>query len=324
MARRGSGTRPADIPIVSFRKRREPALEFEVVGLGRLFRRRFRKPLDEPQRLGFYQVFCAARGDGLYTVDFTTHGFRPGDLVFAAPGQVQRFHPSPDVDGVMLVFTEEFFVQEDSDRKLLGSSHLFDPWSAGPVVRPSARGSFGFRAAFRAIEKEYRTGRTDAFREPLLRSMLRTILLQAERIKEGIVPPASVAQFPRFLLFKNCVERSFRTMRRVGGYAAELGVSARNLNRVTRVAAGLDAKDFIDARVMLELKRLLAHTDDGLKEIAAALGFDEPTNLVKYFRQRLHVTPMEFRAAWRARGSRGTKDGRPLSGSAARPQRDVS
>jgi len=213
----------------------------------------------------------------------------------------------------MLVFTEEFFVQEDSDRKLLGSSHLFDPWSAGPVVRPSARGSFGFRAAFRAIEKEYRTGRTDAFREPLLRSMLRTILLQAERIKEDIVPPASVAQFPRFLLFKNCVERSFRTMRRVGGYAAELGVSARNLNRVTRVAAGLDAKDFIDARVMLELKR-----------IAAALGFDEPTNLVKYFRQRLHVTPMEFRAAWRARGSRGTKDGRPLSGSAARPQRDVS
>ena len=223
-------------PRDSFRKKREPSLEFEVVGLGRLFRRRFRRPLDEPQRLGFYQVFCATRGEGLYTVDFTTHGFRAGDLVFAAPGQVQRFHPSPEVDGVMLVFTEGFFVQESSDQKLLGSSHVFAPWSIG---------------------------RADAVREPLLRSRLRTILLQAERIKEDAV----------------------------------------SLNRVTRIAAGLDAKDFIDARVMLELKRLLAHTDEGLKEIAAALGFDEPTNLVKYFRQRLHATPMEFRAAWRARGT---------------------
>jgi AraC family transcriptional regulator, transcriptional activator of pobA len=303
MARRGADPRPADIPIVSFRKRREPNLEFEVVGLGRLFRRRFRRPLDEPQRLGFYQVFCATRGEGKYTVDFKTHPFRPGDLVFAAPGQVQRFHPSPEVDGVMLVFTEGFFIQESSDQKLLGSSHLFDPWSAGPVVRPGARGSFGFRAAFQGIEKEYRAGRPDAFREPLLRSMLRTILLQAERIKEGDASPASVAQFPRFLLFKGSVERSFRSIRKVSGYAAELGVSARNLNRVTRVATGLDAKDFIDARVMLELKRLLAHTDEGLKEIAAALGFDEPTNLVKYFRQRAHLTPMEFRAAWRARGA---------------------
>lgn len=220
MPRRGTDTAQADIPIVSFRKRREPSLEFEVVRLANLFQRRFRRPLDEPQRLGFYQVFQATRGEGLYTVDFRTHSFRTGDLV-----------------------------------------------------------------------------------EPLLRSMLRTILLQAECIKESIASAASVAQFPRFLLFKNSVERNFRSMRKVSGYAAELGVSARNLNRVTRVAVGLDAKDFIDARVMLELKRLLAYTDDGLKEIAAALGFDEPTNLVKYFRQRVHVTPMEFRSAWRARGA---------------------
>jgi AraC-like DNA-binding protein len=165
------------------------------------------------------------------------------------------------------------------------------------------RSPFGFGAAIQAIEREYRRGSADAFREPLLRSMLRTVLLQAERIKESAASPASVEQFPRFLLFKNSVERNFRSIRKVSGYAAELGVSARNLNRVTRIATGLDAKDFIDARVMLELKRLLAHTDEGLKEIAAALGFDEPTNLVKYFRQHVPLTPMEFRASWRARGA---------------------
>jgi AraC family transcriptional regulator, transcriptional activator of pobA len=303
MPRRDAETRQADIPVVSFQKRKEEGLEFEVVRLGKLFQRRFRRPLDEPQRLGFYQVFQATQGEGMYTVDFKTHTFRKGDIVFAAPGQVQRFHPSPDVDGVMLVFTEGFFIQESSDQKLLGSSHLFDPWSASPVVRHEPRAPFGFRAAFQAIEGEYRKGGADAFREPLLRSMLRTILLQAERIKESAASPAFVAQFPRFLLFKNSVERNFRSIRKVSGYAADLGISVRNLNRVTRIATGLEAKDFIDARVMLELKRLLAHTDEGLKEIAAAVGFDEPTNLVKYFRQRLHLTPMEFRVSSRARGA---------------------
>jgi AraC-like DNA-binding protein len=205
------------------------------------------------------------------------------------------------VDGVLLVFTDEFFIQEPSDQRLLGSSLLFNPWSESPVVRPGKRDAFPFVPAFRGIEREYRRGRSDAFREPLLRSMLRTILLQAERLKQRTSSPAAVVQFPQFLQFKTLVERNFRSMRKVGEYAAEIGVSTRNLNRVTRIASGLNAKEFVDARVVLELKRLFAHTDLGLKEITSVVRFDEPTNLVKYFRQRTGLTPMEFRTAWRGR-----------------------
>ncbi|MGA9135527.1 MAG: helix-turn-helix domain-containing protein [Candidatus Sulfotelmatobacter sp.] len=133
--------------------------------------------------------------------------------------------------------------------------------------------------------------------------MLRTILLQAERLKQRTSFPAVGLQFSRFLQFKTLVEHRFRSLRKVGGYAAEMGVSSRNLNRVIHVASGLNAKDFVDARVVLELKRLLAHTDLGLKEITSVMTFDEPTNLVKYFRQRTGLTPMEFRAAWRRRNA---------------------
>jgi len=290
-------------PFVPFLKRTEVNIEFEAVRLGRLFRRRFRRPLDEPQRLGFYQVFCGTKGEGRYTVDFETHAYEPGDLVFSAPGQIQQFHPSPNVDGILLVFTNEFFAQEPSDQPLLSSSLLFNPWSPSPVVRPGAKGDFGFLGAFRALEREYRRGSRDVFREPLLRSMLKTILLQAERLKQRSSSPAAIVQLPRFLQFKTLLERGFGSMRKVGEYAAEMGVSARTLNRVTRLASGLTAKDFIDARVVLELKRLLAHTDLGLKEITSAMGFDEPTNLVKYFRQRTRLRPMQFRATWRKRGA---------------------
>jgi len=292
------------IPTVPFMKRTEAHLEFEAVQMVSLFRRRFRRPLEEPQRLGFYQVFLGTQGEGRYTVDFKTHTFGPGNLVFSAPGQVQQFHPAPKLDGILLVFTDAFFVQEPSDQQLLGSSLLFDPWTASPVIRPAdEHAAFSFAAAFRGIEREYNRGAHDALREPLLRSMLKTILLQAERLKQRASTPAALVQFPRFLQFRILVEQQFRSSKKVGSYAAEMGVSARNLNRATRLASGMNAKDLVDARVILELKRLLAHTDLGLKEIAAVMGFDEPTNLVKYFKQHIHITPMEFRAGWRKRGA---------------------
>jgi transcriptional regulator GlxA family with amidase domain len=48
--------------------------------------------------------------------------------------------------------------------------------------------------------------------------------------------------------------------------------------------------------VILEHKRLLAHSGVSVKELAALTGFDEPTNLVKFFRLHTGQTPLEFRS----------------------------
>ena len=56
-----------------------------------------------------------------------------------------------------------------------------------------------------------------------------------------------------------------------------------------------NAKDFVDERVILEIKRLLIHTHLSVKEIAEATGFDEPTNLIKFFKRYTGQTPLSFR-----------------------------
>jgi AraC-like DNA-binding protein len=48
--------------------------------------------------------------------------------------------------------------------------------------------------------------------------------------------------------------------------------------------------------VVLEAKRLLAHTTSSIKEIGFELGFDEPTNFIKYFRKHVASTPIDFRS----------------------------
>ena len=62
---------------------------------------------------------------------------------------------------------------------------------------------------------------------------------------------------------------------------------------------GKSTKQVIDERVILEHKRLLAHTELSVKELAARTGFPEPTNLVKFFRHHTGMTPLAFRAAHR-------------------------
>ncbi|MGX9882978.1 helix-turn-helix domain-containing protein [Streptomyces sp. NPDC002276] len=51
-----------------------------------------------------------------------------------------------------------------------------------------------------------------------------------------------------------------------------------------------------DARVLLEAKRLLVHTDATAADISRTLGFAEPTDFAKFFRKRDGRTPLEFRA----------------------------
>ena len=64
-------------------------------------------------------------------------------------------------------------------------------------------------------------------------------------------------------------------------------------------SAGAGAKDFIDRRVILEARRLLAHSDRSAAQIATQLGFSSATNFSKFFRQRTGTSPLAFRHAVR-------------------------
>ncbi|MEU7157297.1 AraC family transcriptional regulator [Streptomyces chrestomyceticus] len=98
-----------------------------------------------------------------------------------------------------------------------------------------------------------------------------------------------------FLRFRDAVERGFTRSRRVEDYARALGYSSRTLSRATAAATGVGAKEFIDRRVVLEAKRLLAHGDQTAARIAVRLGFADAANFAKFFQHRTGSTPISFR-----------------------------
>ena len=80
-------------------------------------------------------------------------------------------------------------------------------------------------------------------------------------------------------------------------YAGALGMSDKTLSRVCWAAFGVPAKTAINQRLVLEAKRLLAHTSMAVQTIGRELGFEEATNFVKFFRKETEMPPLVFRAS---------------------------
>ncbi|MEV0742500.1 helix-turn-helix domain-containing protein [Streptomyces sp. NPDC050549] len=127
-----------------------------------------------------------------------------------------------------------------------------------------------------------------------LRMLLCVLLLRLSHVRPD--PVSSAPADDTFRRYGAALERDFRTSHHVTGYAAALGYSPRTPTRATLAATGTTAKQYLDARVLLEAKRLLVHTDATAADIPGTLGFAEPTDFANFFRKRDGRTPLEFRA----------------------------
>ena len=100
-----------------------------------------------------------------------------------------------------------------------------------------------------------------------------------------------------FLDFQKLVENHCFETRKVSDYAAKMGFSTKTLNNVVQSVVTKSAKTFIDEIVIIQIKRLLINSSMTIQEIAYTSGFDEPTNLYKYFKKYVMTSPEVFRQA---------------------------
>jgi AraC-like DNA-binding protein len=245
-----------------------------------------------PLRPRFHHLVALQRGRLRQTVDFTGYDLEPGTWLWVRPGQVQQWGDLTSVDGTVIIFEQGFL--DPATR-----AHLDDPH--GAVVRvPTEADQKALRAATVALEREFRTpGRLPLeTHQAILRHLLSVVVLNLAQMcasPSGPAPQATEA----FLRFRDAVETDFASTRRLEDYARTLGYSTRTLSRASLDAAGVAAKEYIDRRVLLEAKRLLAHGDQPAVKIALRLGFSSGTNFSKFFRQRAGTSPLAFRHAVR-------------------------
>lgn len=304
---------PARPPISSlpFDPASKPTLGFEMFKLSSLYERAHRKvlshALEVPQRPEFHTIYVGLQGRGELIVDFTPTPIGAGLITVVARGRIQQFHrvPKSGLDAWMLLFTPDV-IERPSPTDPLAMPSILWPLDDVPSLALNAHEHDAVHALTTELHHE-RNRSLDTFQPLIISSLLRALLLHLERSVSLESTPTPLRQFFTIL------ERDFSKTREVEHYARLSGLSPRRLSELLHFELGRSTKDVIGDRVILEQKRLLAHTGVSVKELAALTGFDEPTNLVKFFRLHTGQTPLEFRESHRTgvkgkrRPKRGTK-----------------
>ncbi|WP_207436123.1 AraC family transcriptional regulator [Sabulibacter ruber] len=268
--------------------------EFEVVSISALYEKQ-KEALISPHRTAFYHIIWFQEGAPTHLVDFNPVAVKPGTLLFLNKDTVQLFDPNVRYEAKAILFTDSFFCRTPTDVKFLRSSILFnDLLEVSRIQMEEA--SHMLQDLFLLMEKEAGNAH-EANHAAILQNYLHSFLLLAERErrKQGFTTIKPGADLDYTILFKDSVDSRFRQIKQVSSYADELSITEKRLNQATSRVLGKSPKNVIDDRIMLEAKRLLAHTGDSVKEIGFGLGFNEPTNFIKFFRRHSGTTPMEFR-----------------------------
>lgn len=267
--------------------------EIEVIPIAETIAKN--KPgISSPHRAEFYHIFWIQKGVAEYYIDFEPVTIKAGSFLFINKDRVQAKDNKSKHDGKLLLFTDNFFAKSEEDTKYLHSSILFNDLLDIPIIDVSATPSLP--VIFHEIEREL-CSEKDAYQYDILQNLLHNLLLGAERErrKQGFTELTKGADLDYTILFQDLLQIKFKTIKSVSGYAGQMNVSEKRLTGATVKTLGKTPKILIDEKVILETKRLLIHTNLSIKEVGYELGFEEPTNFIKYFRKHTGKTPIEFR-----------------------------
>ncbi|GAA3052634.1 helix-turn-helix domain-containing protein [Streptomyces glomeratus] len=252
-------------------------------------------PLDRVHRIDFHVVMFFNGGPVSHMVDFAEYRARAGDVLWIRPGQVHRFSRSSEYRGTVLTMQPGFL-----PRATVEATGLYR-YDLPPLLHPDAAELAGLRASLAQLQREYEDTTTLplGLHTAVLRHSLTAFLLRLGHLAAGSAEAAREHADTTFTRFRDAVEQGFATNHSVSAYADALGYSRRTLVRAVRAATGETPKGFIDKRVVLEAKRLLAHTDLPIGRVGAAVGFPDAANFSKFFHQHTDTTPAAFRAELR-------------------------
>ncbi len=304
---------------LEYRPPRAYPFDVEIFSISDLRRRVDWKQLELTHRYTFHTLLCVSKGTCTQLVDFQLVPCEPGSLLVLRPGQAHRLGAERDWDGWLALFRSEFLPPAPKavpDLEVaVGVERL--PWH----MRLPASARRDVTGALARMQKDAAIEASPREVQTLLRYQLYALLVRLSIVharqegQAGVSARATVLQ--RFRNFQQLVEKNFAKWHQVADYARHLGCAGRSLTRATADAAGMRAKEFIVSRINLEAKRLLAHTDLSVSQIADSLGFDEETNFVKFFKREIGGTPAAFR---RQQDSFAPTDSRTPSGAAPMPR----
>ena len=295
----GDMKKKPDITNVGFKPPTDTRLAVEAITIAELRQRTPPDYFEKLQRADFYRLIGVLEGKTSPMVDFSTFTAQAGDWLLVRPGQVFRHDLSDSWAGWLVVFRPVALALAGRGREADEIDTLRRVEDLSCLRSLDAAQHNWMHRCMQQLQHDGALNADVGLRNALLGlqlvgTLLRLAMWQSQHAVSDVYAGAEQVNFRRF---RNLLERDFALQHQVQHYASALGMSDKTLSRVCLAASGVPAKTVINQRLVLEAKRLLAHTSMAVQTIAWELGFEEATNFVKFFRKETQMPPLVFRAS---------------------------
>lgn len=243
----------------------------------------------------FYEILFVTHGTGTYTIDLQEYKIKPNTVFFLSPGQIHEIVFSDDVNGYIFLFSSFFYLSNKSDPYKLFEFPFFYSlkYDNPPLYLKSKASIDDLDSLFKKTLIEVNTDAIDS--KEATHALLDLILIHCKRL----YPQTEGTQLKKGHIlikrFKQLIEEKCTENIGVKEYADILEVTANHLSETVKEFTGRTPTDFINDRMVLEIKRLLIHTQFTVQEIAFQLHFADQSYFSKYFKKITGLSPSEFR-----------------------------
>jgi AraC-like DNA-binding protein/quercetin dioxygenase-like cupin family protein len=249
---------------------------------------------DEPHRHNYYTVLVVNKAKGLHKIDFNTYELSNQQIFFVAPGQVHQVIESEKSVGFVMVFSNQFLVENSIPLSFVESLNLFQNYGQSPPLLPNKEQFDRIEDFAKNILKLFNSDAT--MKSLSIGSFLKLLFIECNNICaiNPIESDIDTSGDNLIRAFKKAVNNNYKKEHSTTFYANQLYITPDHLNRTFKAKIGKTAKEYIQARIITEAKRLLYFSDLSNKEIAYELGFNEPANFSAFFKKHTQLSPSNF------------------------------
>jgi AraC family transcriptional regulator, transcriptional activator of pobA len=243
-----------------------------------------------------YCMLLISEGEGRFKADVSDYSFANDSLLCFSIYQPFQVHPKQSFKGVWIKFHPDFFCIHKHQEEVACNGILFNNAYNSPMVMLHPSEVAGFQSIIDSLKKEMQDPALAQYE--LLISYLKIFLITATRIKlkQMEAPDPGLGKQPFILkTLKDSIEGHFKTKHSPSAYAEMLHISAKALNRLSKIHFYKTLTELIADRIVIEAKRELYLTNKPIKAIAYDLGFDDEYYFSRFFKNNADVSPQTYR-----------------------------
>lgn len=239
-----------------------------------------------------YEIFVFAQGEGTHMIDLRSYPFHAPCMHVVEAGQVHHLVRSGATEGFVIMFEPTAVTDPQRFKDM---RRMYDALADRPHKALSADRLATMLSLADAIEREL-IAQEDGY-DRVLENYLGIALTKcAQWAVGGNGPAVAKDAFDIVGRFKQLVEKNFAALKQVSEYAEQLSVTPGYLNEKVKERLGTNASGYIHARLLLEAKRLLLHSELSVKEAGFALGMQDPAYFTRWFKKVEGFTPADYRS----------------------------